>query len=162
MTSHVWTVFPLTSKPPTPSAVPGVLTLSDGTRCIELPENGWGALLAWAAGPQHVTRLSDSGEKPPVVTSTSHADGTTTRKTSPRTVADQAEIDEAIDEYLSEAALPPRPRGWRWFLALPPQHTTAESFQRSLGAALRVLPKDADLASTRAVLEQALPRDYET
>jgi hypothetical protein len=48
------------------------------------------------------------------------ANGVTTVETVARTTADQELIDDAIDAYLTDAGLPPRPRGYAWILSASP------------------------------------------
>ncbi|GAA2305019.1 hypothetical protein GCM10009853_072600 [Glycomyces scopariae] len=103
----------------------------DGRSYLELIENGWGALIAAAAGPDRIRRaplhLADH------ITVTVHEYDDRTRTTrEPRTVEDQRDIDDAIDEHLAEASLQPRPRGYRWFLQAPPGIDDAKAFWRHL------------------------------
>lgn len=66
----------------------------DGSALLD--ETGWHSLLIMAAGPSNVVRV-------------------------PKTEAAkyQDDIDDSIDEYLADAPLPPRPRGFDWYLKLP-------------------------------------------
>ncbi|PJE94480.1 hypothetical protein CUT44_30160 [Streptomyces carminius] len=152
MTAQTWSEFPQVGEPP--PAGGGVYESPRGQRYIELPETGRGALLAWVAGPRRVVR-SPAGlaDKPPVVTAVTTGEGETEHSESPRTVVDQEEIDAAVDEYLTEADLPPRPRGWRWFLALPPSCSGPEDFHRSVAALLGDEPADLRPADLRKALE---------
>jgi Family of unknown function (DUF5956) len=61
-----------------------------------LDETGWHSLLIVAAGPSNVSRVpkAEAGN-------------------------DQDIIDDSIDEYLADVPLPPRPRGFDWYLKLP-------------------------------------------
>jgi hypothetical protein len=43
--------------------------------------------------------------------------GATTVEHLERTPADQQQIDDAVDDYLLDVGLPPRPRGYAWVLA---------------------------------------------
>jgi hypothetical protein len=147
-----WTDFPAIGE--MTMADRGVYEGRNGRRYIELPENGWGALLAWSAGPGHVVRCLDRLEKPPVVTTVTGRNGTVSRSEAPRTDADQAEVDQAIDEYLADAEVPSQPHGWRWFLALPPQCATARDYHRLIDTALRELPKDLRPLHIREVMER--------
>ncbi|BCW11500.1 hypothetical protein NtRootA4_25640 [Arthrobacter sp. NtRootA4] len=61
-----------------------------------LTETGWHSMLIWAAGPARVVRIPKAQQ-----------------------ARYQVEIDDTIDEYIREAAIPPRPRGFDWFLQLP-------------------------------------------
>lgn len=46
-------------------------------------------------------------------------DGSSMRSEAPFTPADRAIIENSIDEYLAEAGIPARPRGWDWLIRLP-------------------------------------------
>jgi hypothetical protein len=59
----------------------------------------WPVLTAWVAGPDWVVATSDRAEREPVVRSS-------------------AEIDDGLDRELSMVGLPPRPRGYDWYLRL--------------------------------------------
>lgn len=61
-----------------------------------LTETGWHSMLILAAGPDHVIRTPKGHQ-----------------------AQYQAEIDDTIDEYIDGATVPPRPRGFDWFLNLP-------------------------------------------
>ena len=63
---------------------------------VLLTETGWHSMLILAAGPGNVVRVPKR-----------------------ELTRYQAEIDDAIDEYIDGAAIPPRPRGFDWFLRLP-------------------------------------------
>ncbi|MGP3979361.1 DUF5956 family protein [Streptomyces sp. 8N114] len=147
-----WAEFPVAEEPSERKG--DVYRWRDGRQYIELTENGWGALLAWCAGPAHVVRCPDHTEKPPVVTTVTGPGGTVTRSESPRTAADQAEIDDEIDGYLADADVPPQPRGWRWFLALPSQCANARDFHGLVGSAFAGLPKDMRPREIRDVLSR--------
>lgn len=86
-------------------------------RPVELPESGAGALLGWVVGPGHcvgvrqgrvekVTRLSVEDARA----------GTRKAWEEPRSDDDWALLSEAIDEYLQEAGVPPRPGRLTWYL----------------------------------------------
>lgn len=83
---------------------------------IQATENGWGALVVWAAGPLHVLRVPAAPRNRETVVVTSYSDGRETREPSRLTDADLESIDDDIDSYLAEAGLPPRPRGFDWYL----------------------------------------------
>lgn len=85
---------------------------------VEVPDSGWGALVAWVAGPRLLRRCPDQIERHEVPLS--HvAGGDVARVTRQRNSVDQNDIDDGIDDYLTDAGVPPRPRGYRWFLQLP-------------------------------------------
>ncbi|WP_020673356.1 DUF5956 family protein [Amycolatopsis nigrescens] len=91
-----------------------------GSRYAPLPDNGWGMLIAWAAGPARVQRVVDRLEDHTVrVIRRARRTSEATVTTEPRTEADQAGIEADVNSYLAEAAVPPRPRGYTWHLELP-------------------------------------------
>ncbi|MFI6099565.1 DUF5956 family protein [Lentzea sp. NPDC051213] len=72
------------------------VVLLEGRRLLALPDNGYQLLVAWAAGPRRVVRT-------------------------PAPVhPDQDIIDTFVNSYLVDAGVPPRPRGFAWYLDLPP------------------------------------------
>lgn len=86
---------------------------------IPATENGWGALVVWAAGPPNVVRVPAAPRDRETVVVTRDSDGRQTREPSRLTDADLESIDDDIDSYLAEAGLPPRPRGFDWYLRPP-------------------------------------------
>ncbi|MET3922732.1 DUF5956 family protein [Arthrobacter sp. UYEF20] len=102
---------------------------------IELTENGWGAIAAWFAGPENVTR-EPMGERTDIVrVACERADGTVTSWEETITEEDIRAIEDDIDSYLTDSGLPPRPRGYRWFLRLPGGVRDQEDFWGQLGEA---------------------------
>jgi hypothetical protein len=92
--------------------------LEDVAGWSELPENGLGAVLGAVAGPGRLGRAAGTlGEHGTRVTVTDASGERTWHET--RTASDQRTVDEAVDDYLRDAGLPPRPRGYRWFIASP-------------------------------------------
>jgi hypothetical protein len=80
------------------------------------PETGWGALLCWIVGPGHVARVPAAAVPvEPVSVQRVHAGASTVTEVA-RTPADQELIDDAVDEYLCDAGVPPRPRTYAWVL----------------------------------------------
>jgi hypothetical protein len=71
------------------------VVLLEGRRMLALPDNGYQLLLAWAAGPRRVVRTPAPMH------------------------ADQDVVDTFVNSYLVEAGVPPRPRGFAWYLDLP-------------------------------------------
>ncbi len=88
---------------------------ADSAGATEFPESGWGALLCWIAGPEDVVRVARvAGEVG--VTRVEMVDGdSSVTWERPTTVEERDAIEDSVDEYLVQAALPPRPRGYRWF-----------------------------------------------
>ncbi|WP_141722206.1 DUF5956 family protein [Micromonospora haikouensis] len=101
-----WDNVPLSPTPPT------------GDEYVELPENGWGGLLGWCAGPARLVRVPDQVEAHTtrVFCSSPAGDEQYSR---PRTQEEQVDIDADINGYLHDCDVPARPAGYRWFLRLP-------------------------------------------
>ncbi|NMR20253.1 DUF5956 family protein [Cellulomonas fimi] len=82
-----------------------------------LPENGLGAVIAYAAGPGRARpHLVPLDERHVVVELT--RDGRTSRASEPMTPDDLAAIETAITEYLADVGLPAPPCAW-WEIDLP-------------------------------------------
>ncbi|MCP2323570.1 hypothetical protein HDA40_002077 [Hamadaea flava] len=105
---------------------------------IELPESGWGALIAWLAPPDQVLRFPDNQEHHTKVRTVAATDESQWRER--RSQTEQDALDEDVDSYLHDAVAPPRPRGYRWFLRLPSD-----------------LDDDAFWARINSALNQAVP-----
>ncbi|MEV5819553.1 DUF5956 family protein [Micromonospora haikouensis] len=101
-----WDDVPLSPTPPT------------GDEYVELPENGWGGLVGWCAGPARLVRIPDQVEAHTtrVFCSSPAGDEQYSR---PRTQEEQVDIDADINGYLHDCDVPARPAGYRWFLRLP-------------------------------------------
>ena len=102
---------------------------------VELPENGWGALIGWAAGAENLRRHRSSDTGRTVTGHTEHA-GVRQSFEQPFTAADREGIDDDIDAYLREADLPPRPRGYSWLIRVPDGHTSPDAFMANVDAAI--------------------------
>ena len=82
-------------------------------------ENGWGALIAWAAGPGNVARIfAASGDRNGSIARRLPG-GEEQRQQFLLTEADLSSIDDDIEAYLADAGIPPRPRGFDWFIRRP-------------------------------------------
>jgi hypothetical protein len=100
---------------------------------LELPDNGYGAVVGWCAGSANLVRLPDSADNY-TITVTCVTAGVTTKHDEQRTQEDQDTIDDLADCYLAEAGIPHgRPRGFRWFVRLP-DGLTADGFWRLVNA----------------------------
>ena len=83
-----------------------------------LPESGWGALVAWIAGPERTLRVTDTSRSIRTVrVRTDTAEGKATKQ-EPITLDELAELDDDVDDYLRVAGIPPRPRGSQWFTSV--------------------------------------------
>lgn len=100
---------------------------------LELPESGWGALVAWLSPPAWISCLPDEQQHYTEVRIVAEAHETRHRE--PRSVAEQDALDDDIDTYLRDAGADPRPRGYRWFLTLPPG-LDADAFWARINSAL--------------------------
>ncbi|MGV4986203.1 DUF5956 family protein [Streptomyces sp. NRAIS4] len=99
--SHTWSDFPL-ARPSSPRerAVPVEIT-QEGRVYARMGDSGWHMAVCWYAGPGHAVRVH--GDPDPE-----------------RTAADQAIVEEEANSYLSDAGIPPRPRGFTWYVEIPP------------------------------------------
>ena len=86
---------------------------------ILVTENGWGALILWAAGPGNFARVRPAARD---------RFGSIVRRSAGSgeqgqpfllTEADLSSIDDDIDVYLAAADIPPRPRGFDWYIRRP-------------------------------------------
>ncbi|MEO3935068.1 DUF5956 family protein [Micrococcaceae bacterium Sec7.4] len=102
---------------------------------VELPEHGWGALMAWAAGRDNLRRhlSSDVGRS---ATGYIEYPGVQRPFEVPFTKVDRQGADDDIDVYLLDADLPPRPRGYVWMIRVPDGHTLPEVFLADVDAAI--------------------------
>jgi hypothetical protein len=91
-----------------------------GSGYLELPDNGWGMLVAYVAGPRRTRRVADRLQDHRTVLLDSGRSGPAETVERERTDEDQDLIEEMTNEYLDRAGVPSRPRGYKWFLALPP------------------------------------------
>lgn len=97
---------------------------------VALPENGWGAIIAYRVGPGR-TRPHDVPTERRLVTEVcTDADGTTRRRTVAMTPEDFADITESVNSYLLDVGLPPAPFTW-WEVA-PPDGMTGDEFLKRL------------------------------
>lgn len=72
----------------------------------------------WAAGPGWVVSTRDQTVREPVRQINDLPDGTRTYSELPFTALDQSEVDDDLDEILAHVGLPPRPRGYDWYLRI--------------------------------------------
>jgi hypothetical protein len=102
---------------------------------VELPENGWGALMGWAAGRENLRR-HPSSDADKVVTGYTEQAGVRHHFEVPFTAADRQGVDDDIDSYLRDADVPPRPRGYVWLIRVPDGHASHEAFLADVDAAI--------------------------
>jgi hypothetical protein len=127
-----------------------VVRLEDvATGWAELDDSGWFAMVAWLAGPRDVARTADDRERTATVI-VMQGSVETHRYTEPATAEDLAKLHEDIDSYLADAAIPPRPQGFRWFMRLPAGYVDGQRLQEDIGR--RVY--------SRLPIAAPLPADY--
>ena len=102
---------------------------------VELPENGWGALMGWAAGRENLRRHRSLDADRVVTGYIEHA-GVRHPFEGPFTAADRQGVDDDIDSYLRDADVPPRPRGYVWLIRVPSGHTSPEAFLVDVDSAI--------------------------
>ncbi|MFT4294967.1 MAG: DUF5956 family protein [Micropruina sp.] len=91
-----------------------------------LPDNGYGALIAWLGGAGRTLRAIDRNRGDRIVKES--VDGVVTER--PITGAELSECDDMVDDYLAEAGVPPRPRGYLWFTTVDLSHLDRELSRR--------------------------------
>lgn len=115
-------------------------------------ENGWGALVLWAAGPGNFARVRPASRDRFGSIVRRLPGGGEQRQPFMLTEADLSSIDDDIDVYLAEAGIPPRPRGFDWFIRRPSNYDLDdETFWGVVWAAtIERLPDDGLRPSTMA------------
>lgn len=150
-TGDPWTaVAPIDLPPKDPNRSEPVHVAGSGY--VELPESGYGALLAWAAGLRRVRRAADRLNHQTRVTVVTGGD--TTTYTRAHSTDEQDDVDNDIDSYLRDAGIPPRPPGYRWFVELPQGVTPDDLWEivnTDLAASNATHPADV-LAQVRTTL----------
>lgn len=130
---------------------------------IVATENGWGALAVWAAGDGNFVRVRTAARQRHGIVVQSRSDGSEQHERFALTSADLKSIDDDIDSYLADAGLPPRPRGYDWFIRRPTRMPVGEDdFWGVLWAAATAdLPAGAVLPLTvRGPAREAMARMY--
>ena len=128
----------------------------------ELDENGWGALIGWAAGPENLRRvpLVDDSTRTVEVRCIDR-DGNVTEFLGPFTAEDHLGVDEDADSYLADAGVEPRPGGYCWFVRLPAQFSSWEEMRGAVTSAVYAVdPRTTHPADVAPVMKQAVQRLY--
>ncbi|TSE15046.1 hypothetical protein B1A87_003065 [Arthrobacter sp. KBS0703] len=128
----------------------------------ELPENGWGALMGWAAGEENLRRrrTSDAGR---TVTGYIERAGEREPFVEPFSSADRDIIDDEIDAFLRDADLPPRPRGYVWMIRIPDGHASPGAFLADVDAVInRTANGTVDPKQLRPIFAQVFRDIYAT
>lgn len=112
---------------------------------IPATENGWGALAVWAAGAGNFVRVPVADRARRGIVVHRRPDGIERTEVFTLTEADLTSIEDDIDTYLADAELPPRPRGYDWFIRRPTRIAVGEdTFWGVLWSAVTAkLPGDA-------------------
>ncbi|MCD4536554.1 DUF5956 family protein [Nocardioides sp. cx-169] len=105
-----WDVIPFLPHPPE--------TTTDGETWHEVAEHGPGVLTLWCL--RHDRAASSPAGVPPLIRVTLEDAAGRRSRERPRTPQEQSDVDDDLDDLLAEAGAPPRPRGRRWFVRLPP------------------------------------------
>ena len=83
-----------------------------------LSETTWGLFYAWTAGPEWIVATRDRAEPEAVRHANELDDGTMEYRDEPFTAEDQEVVDDGLDSDLDAVGLPPRPRGFDWYIRL--------------------------------------------
>ncbi|MCV2393692.1 DUF5956 family protein [Actinotalea sp. M2MS4P-6] len=126
-----------------------------------LPENDWGALVAYGAGPGRVRPHFVARERRFVTRECVGPDGEVTRSVEPMTDDDLASVRQMIDAALVDVGVPVPPHGW-WEVLLP-DGMTFDDLDRGVNDAVMHDPDapPSGLAAARRqaeVIRQVVPR----
>ena len=117
-------------------------TLDDQSGWVEVDENGWGTLLAWVAGPENARRRATTDDGRTVRVVVERAGIPDQHSAEPFTARDRDLIEDGINPYLEEAGVPPRPRGYTWFIRVTPTGLTAEEFLEQVNSSVLNAPPE--------------------
>lgn len=106
---------------------------ADDAGWTSLPPNGWGALVAFIAGPGRARGVRRTPRPVKVVTGRPGAEVTQTR---PPTDDELDHVREAVTGYLSMSGIPEPPAGVEWQICLP-DDTNERSLDRGVNRAMR-------------------------
>jgi hypothetical protein len=128
----------------------------------ELDENGWGALIGWAAGPENLRRgpQQDDSARTVAVTRTDK-DGNVAESVEAFTAEDRQIVEEEANAYLAEAGVAQRPPGFRWFVRLPAQFLTWDEFSAAVTRSVYArAPQAVHPSEIAPVMKQAIQYLY--
>jgi hypothetical protein len=128
----------------------------------ELDENGWGALIGWAAGPENLRRgpLQDDSARTVAVTRTDK-DGNVVESVEAFTTEDRHIVEEEANAYLAEAGAEQRPPGFRWFVRLPAQFSSWDEFSAAVTRSVYArAPQAVHPSEIAPVMKQAIQYLY--
>lgn len=128
----------------------------------ELDENGWGALIGWAAGPENLRRWPADDSTRTVTVTRAGRDGSVMESVESFTAEDRRVVDEEANSYLADAGVEKRPGGFRWLVRLPAQFSTWEEFRAAVtGAVYAKEPQANHPAEIAPVMKQEVRRLYD-
>lgn len=160
--AYTWSDFALATAPDprTLATDRDPVTLHhDGREYQRVGDSGWYMTVCWYAGPDHAVRVRDEPGWHTVRTRVTRG-GSVSSHSAPRTEADQDIIEDDVDSFLTEAGIPPRPRGYAWFLA-PPSGSALSSLWHLIAENERAIPSRAPRADeTATAIESAVHRLY--
>ena len=137
--------------------VTGEVADADRDGWTPLPHNGWGALVAFVAGPHHVRGV----RRPPGPTRVvCERGGVRESFLRPASQEDLEMVQDGIVGYLSESRTPPPPAGVTWEILLPSGMSEVD-LDRGVDAAMSTahdLDFRAQKAAVEAYLGSVLPR----
>lgn len=128
----------------------------DDGEWLRLPDNGWGALVAYLAGPHRVRAVAiEHRDVRVVMTQGGVTTGWTERPT-------QDDIDHGysdVVDYLARAGIGPPPTGVSWEVRLP-RGTGKREFEGAINVAMMEVPTSDSFVREREALEAALAALY--
>ncbi len=161
---YTWRDFPL-AAPPDPRALavaPAPVTVHHSGRCFErIGDSGWHMVVCWYAGPDHAVRVRDQPDWHTVRTRFAAPSGGDRTHAAPRTTDDQDIIEEAANSYLAEAEIPPRPRGFTWFLEVPEHRPLTALWQDISQRERRLATRAPGADEIAAAIAPAVTRFYD-
>lgn len=131
----------------------------DGERYRQLGDTGWYMLVSWLAGPRNIRRAPDDRSAHTVRVTTHDRARRATTSTEVRSEADQDMIEEFVNDYLREAGIPARPRGFSWHLRVPGGRQATELW-RAIHALEEQESTSLEPAGTAAAARAALAEFY--
>ncbi|MGN7250176.1 MULTISPECIES: DUF5956 family protein [unclassified Arthrobacter] len=128
----------------------------------ELDENGWGALIGWAAGPENLRRgpRQDDSARTVAVARTG-TDGSVVESVEAFTAEDRRIVEEEANAYLTDAGVEQRPPGFRWFVRLPAQFFSWDEFSAAVTRSVYAQePQPVHPSEIAPVMKRSIQRLY--
>ncbi|GEN81208.1 DUF5956 family protein [Actinotalea fermentans] len=123
-------------------------TASTGGHWVRVPDNGWGALIAYLAGPGRVRTVARRYNDVRVVTV---HDGVRTEHSEEITPEDVRGIERDIASYVAERAAPAPPPGVSFEILIPDELSFDELEHDLLAATMRIASDGDPLAERQAL-----------